>query len=137
MRRIVALVVCVAVAVVGASVGATRSQEKKGQAGPVQVDAGDLARDFEKNPNEARKKYGAAIEVIGLVVNINKVKKTLTLDTGEKVSVVLQAKRITEPDQKTRQRAAQATGRFRRFEKNTVFIECDEAKLLPVIEEKK
>jgi hypothetical protein len=131
MRVISAFVVFAAVAVVGVS----KSQEKKGEA--LSIDAGDLAREFEKNPQQALQKYGTAFQVIGLVININKLKKTLTLETGEKVSVVLQAKRITESDQKSKQRAAQATGKVRRFEKNTVIIECDEAKLLPVVEGKK
>lgn len=127
-----------ACAVFAAVLAGARGQEQKADA--IKVDAAILAREFEKDADEARKKYdakGATIEVTGLVASVNSRRRTVALDTGAKVSIVLQAKKITGPDQKSRRLAAQTTGKFTRFDRNTVFIDCDEATLLRVVEEKK
>jgi methionyl-tRNA formyltransferase len=136
MLRLTGLVVLVAVVLTGA----TRSQEKKAEAVRHKVDAHVLAVEFEKDAQAARQKYapkggtgGAAIEVSGIVQNVNDRTRTITFDTGTKVAVMLQAKRIKPPDQKSKQLAVQATGKFKSFEKNTVVIECDEAALLRII----
>jgi hypothetical protein len=143
MHRIMACVVFVAVAVASS----TGAQERKAEAILVKVDAHDLAREFEKDPKEARRKYdpnpakgvlgGTIIQIHGIVARVNDRARTITLDTGTKLSVVLQAKKITRPDQQSRKMAAEATGRFSNFARNTVVITCDDATLLRIIGEKK
>jgi hypothetical protein len=142
MRHILGCLIVVALA------ASNEAQEKK-KAGAILVkaDAVEIAAEFEKDAKAARKKYdprppkggagGTIVEITGVVASVNERKKTVTLETGTKVSVVLQAKKFIGPDQKSKRLLAQATGRFDRFERNTVVIECDEANLLRIVEEKK
>ena len=136
MRRIT-----VFAAVVFALVGTTGGQEKKTEANVVKVDAAALAQEFETDAKEARKKYDpkvADIQIFGIVANFKGGRaNTVTFDTKTKVSVVVQAKKIAPPDQKSKKIAAEATGKLRSFERNTVVIDSNEVKLLRIVEEKK
>jgi hypothetical protein len=119
--------------------GPSKGQDKKSDA-IHKVDAHDLAVEFETDAKAARQKYaakGGSIEVVGLVASLNNRTRTITLDTGTKVAVVLQAKKIVDPDEKSKQVAAQAKGRFKSFEKNAIIIECQEVALLRVVGEVK
>jgi hypothetical protein len=116
--------------------GASQGQDKKTDAIRHKVDAHDLAVEFQTDAKAARQKYaakGETIEVIGLVTSLNSRTRTITLDTGTKVAIVLQAKKIVDPDEKSKQVAARATGRFKSFEKNAIIIECQEVALLRVV----
>jgi hypothetical protein len=129
--------------VVTACLGTTRGQEKDTDAQVKKIDAYRFATEFQTNAKEARQKYGAkgeapVVEISGLVAGVNSRTRAVTMDTGgAKVSVVLQAKKITGPDQKSKQMAVQAVGKFKSFDRNTVVLECDEVVLLRVIGDKK
>src|SRR5262245_5026474 len=133
--------ITVCAAIVFALAGTTGGQEKKTESTVVKVDAMELAKEFETDAKEARKKYDpkvADIEIFGLVANVKGGRaNTVTFDTKTKVSVVVQAKKVAQPDQKSKKIAAEATGKFRSFDRNTVVIDSNEVKLLRIVEEKK
>lgn len=142
MARPIALVIAVSIIAGGGT-----AQEKKVEkldAPAFKVDAGELAREFEKNPKDALRKYdpratkdNALIEVLGLVASVNTRTKTVTFETGGKVAVVLQAQKLLGPDKASKKLVAQATGRFKSFQRNTVIIECTEANLLRIVSDAK
>ena len=143
MRRIL-MSLALAALVVGASAPAQEKKaEKKAEAIAFKVEAVELALEFQKDPQAARRKYdpapgGTIIQVHGIVGKVNNRDKSVTFDTtNTKVSVVLQAKKLTGPDKQSKKLASQATGTFKSFEKNTIVISCDEAMLLRIVEEKK
>src|SRR5262245_6124180 len=119
--RAVSTCLVAAVFAVGISGAQDKKTDDKKSEATHKVDAHDLAVEFETDAKAARQKYAAAggtIEVIGLVANLNSRARTITLSTGTKVAVVLQAKKIVDPDEKSKQVAARATGKFKSFDKN-------------------
>ena len=135
MRRILMSLALAAFAVGASALAQEKKAEKKAEAIAIKVEAVELALEFQKDPQAAKRKYdpapgGTIIQVHGIVGKVNNRDKSVTFDTTNvKVSVVLQAKKLTGPDKRRRSWPRRRRD-LKSFEKNTVVISCDEAMLL-------
>jgi hypothetical protein len=102
---------------------------------PPAVSAEGLAREFEKDPAAARKKYAAEANLT-LLGNVTEVKgKEVRLQTGSKVRVLLKAKEVRGGVEAGKEgMALTASARVKSFDGKEVVVECEEVVVAPRID---
>jgi hypothetical protein len=101
----------------------------------VGVSAEGLAKEFEKDPDAAKRKYtaDASITLLGKVAEIKG--KELRLHSGSKVRCVLKAKVIRGGVESGKEgMALTASARVKSFDGKEVVVECEEVVVAPLFE---
>lgn len=107
----------------------------------IETNAADLAKEFEKNADAAKKRYdpkppkgatagGAYVKIGGEVDKADK--GGVYLKTDSKVKVYIQTKKLPE----TGRFVADGSGTFKDFKNNTVTLECKEVEYKRIIGDK-
>jgi hypothetical protein len=133
MNRLIHALLCGLLFTVGNAQGGDKDKGKEKDTVVHDVKAADFAKEFEKSPADALKKYqapkkgvgGATINLSGRVRDVKG--KSATFDTGSKVQVMLTVDRISWPAAKGKRLTFDVTGaKLVEFRGGTVVLEAEE-----------